>query len=178
MRITFGFRCLLATVAILAVVVAYGWYSLQHIQIDASGLAPFVNKLAATVEVATLSVPRCPSTAEYTHAGDRKLEATMLYVASIVDFYETTFGRLPNSIADLDKLPTFRNAEQLNGQKVKTNCSIQPMQSIGAYVVSCGGKMPSQERLDPFLRGVLREQTFVSLDGTEVLYVPQTKGCS
>jgi hypothetical protein len=62
-------------------------------QFDLSGLDVFLSRLTATVEIATLTAPRCGSPAEYLPAGDQRREAMMLYVATIVDLYKTTFGK-------------------------------------------------------------------------------------
>lgn len=84
-------------------------------------------------------------------------EATMAYVASIVDIYRTPFGKLPGNVADLDKLPTFENADKLNGNEMKRICFIQQMHSSRTYALTCGGKWPSVE--NSVLRHVRRLKT-------------------
>jgi hypothetical protein len=100
----------------------------------------------------------------------------MVYVASIVDLYRTTFGKLPENITDLDKLSIFENADNLNGNEMKRTCSIQQMLSRRAYALSCGGRRPSAERLDSTLGKTVDEQ-FAIVDGIEVLHVPLSGGC-
>jgi hypothetical protein len=100
----------------------------------------------------------------------------MVYVAGIVDLYRTTFGKLPENIGDLDELPSFENADRLNDNEMKRTCSIKQMRSSRAYVLTCGGKWPSAERLDFTVVKTVDEQ-FEMVDGIEVLYVPLSGGC-
>ena len=100
----------------------------------------------------------------------------MLYVATIVDLYKTTFGKLPDSIDDLDKLPSFDNAEKLNGRKAKSSCSIS-VHPTGSYVLACGDSLPPAKEIDAFLGKTGHVQRFYMLGGTETLYVPGA-GCS
>src|SRR5260370_5950594 len=129
---------------------AYVGYSLRHMQLDLSGIGIFANKLTATVEIATVTVPRCGSPADYPPIGDKRREAMMLYVATIVDLYKTTFGKLPDSIDDLDKLPSFDDADRLNGRKVKKGCSIH-VHPAGSYILACGASLPPVKEINSFL---------------------------
>lgn len=180
MRFTKPIKCLvIAAITLLAIAggaFAYLDYSLRHMQFDLSSLDVFINKLTATVEIATLTVPRCGSPADRPPVGDQRREAMMFYVATIVDLYKTTFGKLPDSIDDLDKLPSFENAEKLNGRQVKKSCSIHAHAS-GSYVLACGASLPPAKEIDAFLAGAGHVQSFYTLGGTETLYVPEA-GCS
>ncbi len=100
----------------------------------------------------------------------------MLYVATIVDFYRTTFGKLPDSIDDLDKLPSFDNADKLNGHQVKKSCSIH-VHPNGSCALACGASLPPPEEIDAFLGRAGHVQRFYMLGGTEILYV-SAHGCS
>ncbi len=151
-------------------------YSLRHMQFDLSGLDHLVKRTTATVEIATLTVPRCASSAEFLPTGDRKREATMLYVATIIDLYKTTFGKMPERIGDLDKLPNFYNADKLNGSEVKESCSLR-VHASGSYVLSCGAPLPSAKEVDVLFRRAESAQRFYMVNGTETLYVPE-KACS
>jgi hypothetical protein len=95
----------------------------------------------------------------------------MLYVATIVDLYKTTFGKLPNSINDLDKLPSFDNADKLNGRQVRKSCSIHADPS-GSYILACGASTPPAKEIDALFRKAGRVQRFYPLDRAEALYVP------
>lgn len=150
---------------------AYLDYSLHHMLLDFSGLEVLVNRVAATIEIAKLSVPRCGTSADFLPAGDRKREATLLYVSTIVDLYKTTFGKLPDRIDDLDKLPTFANADNLNGREFKKSCSIHALPE-GSYILVCGGPMPPAAQIDARVRKGGLAQRFYLLGGTEALYVP------
>jgi hypothetical protein len=161
----------LATIAIIGGFYAYLGYSLRHMQLDLSGLDVLVGRLTATVQIATLTAPRCGSPAEYLPIGDQRREATMLYVATIVDLYKTTFGKLPDSVDDLDKLPSFDNADKLNGRQVRKTCSIHADPS-GSYVLACGASIPPAREIDELLSKAGRAQKFYMLDGAEALYVP------
>jgi len=99
----------------------------------------------------------------------------MLYVATVIDLYKTTFGKLPDSIDDLDKLPTFDNADKLNGHQVKTSCSIYA-HPTGSYVLACGASLPPAKDIDAFLGKAGHVQRFYMLGETETLYVPGA-GC-
>jgi hypothetical protein len=162
--------------AILGWGYAYLGYSLRHMQFNLSGFDVFLNKLTATAEIATLAVPRCGSAPDYQHIGDQRREAMMLYVATIVDLYKTTFGKPPDSIDDLDKLPNFDNADKLNGRQVKKSCSIR-MYPIGSYVLACGASLPPPKEIDAFLGKARRVQGFYMLGAMEALYIPEG-GCS
>jgi hypothetical protein len=166
----------LVSAAITMVVAAGGFfaylnYSLRHMQIDLSGLDVLVNRALATAEVATLTVPRCGSSADFLPTGDRKQEATMLYVSTIVDLYTTAFGKLPDTIGDLDKLPSFYNADKLNGREVKKSCSLR-VHSSGSYVLACGTPMPPATETEMLFRKAEPAQRFYMLGGAEALYVP------
>jgi hypothetical protein len=157
--------------AIAGGIFAYVGYSLRHMQLDLSGIGVFANKLTATAEIATLTVPRCGSPADYPPIGDQRREAMMLYVATIVDLYKTTFGKLPDSIDDLDKLPSFDDADRLNGRRVKKGCSIH-VHPAGSYILACGASLPPAKEIDAFLGKAGHVQRFYTLGGTETLYVP------
>ena len=157
-------------------VFAYVEYSLQHLQVDASGLGAFFNSIAATAQVATLKVPSCRSEIKQPSLGDQRREALMLYVVSIIDLYRTTFGRLPDRIEDLEKLPSFVNADALNSHQVKKSCSIH-VGSAGPYVLTCGASLPSPITIDTFL-AAKHVQGFQMLAGTEILYISSERGCS
>jgi hypothetical protein len=159
------------TIVITGVFYSYLDYSLKHMQLDLSGLDVLVGRLTATVRIATLTALRCGSPAEYPPTGDRRREATMLYVATIVDLYKTTFGKLPDSVDDLDKLPSFDNADKLNGRQVKKSCAID-VDPSGSYVLACGASIPPAREIDPLLRKAGRVERFYMLDGAEALYVP------
>jgi len=180
MRVTVPIRYLVLAAVALAVIVggafAYVVYSLEHMEFDLSGFAILLNKVTATAEIATLTIPRCESTADHLPNGDQRREAMMLYVATIVDLYKTTFGKLPDSIDDLDKLPSFDNAEKLNGRKAKSSCSIS-VHPTGSYVLACGDSLPPAKEIDAFLGKTGHVQRFYMLGGTETLYVPGA-GCS
>ena len=180
MRFTKPIKCLVvAAVTLSAIVVgarAYIEYSLRNMQLDLSGLVVLADKVSATVELVTLTVPRCEFPPDYQSIGDRRREAMMLYVASIVDLYKTTFGRPPDSIDDLDKLPSFDNADKLNGTQVKKSCSIH-VYPTGSYVLACGASLPPAKDIDVFIGKAGHVQRFYMLGGTEILYVPGT-GCS
>jgi hypothetical protein len=174
MRFTKPIKYLLvAAVTLSAIVVgarACIEYSLRNMQFDLSGLADLTDKVSATVELATLTIPRCPFPPDYRSIGDQRREAMMLYVATIVDLYKTTFGKPPDSIDDLDKLPSFNNADKLNGRQVKKNCSIH-VQPAGSYVLACGASLPPAKEIDVFLGKAGHVQRFYVLGGTEILYV-------
>lgn len=159
------------TIAIVGGFYAYLDYSLRHMQLDLSGLDVFLGRLTATVEIATLTTPRCGSPADYLPIGDQRREATMLYVPTIVDLYKTTFGKLPDSIGDLDKLPSFDNADKLNGRQVKKRCSIH-VDPSGSYVLACGASIPPAKEINALLRKAGPIQRFYPLDRAEALYVP------
>jgi hypothetical protein len=163
-------------VAVIGGSYAYLSYSLRHMQFDLSGLDLLVKRTTATVEIATLTVPRCASSADFLPAGDRKREATMLYVATIIDLYKSTFGKMPETIDDLDKLPSFHNADRLNGSEVKKSCSLRGHPG-GSYVLSCGALMPPAKEVDALFRKAEHAQRFYMVSGTETLYVPE-KACS
>src|SRR5260370_2465443 len=154
MRVTKPLKYLVFAAITLAAIAggifAYVGYSLRHMQLDLSGIGIFANKLTATVEIATLTVPRCGSPADCPPIGDQRREAMMLYVATIVDLYKTTFGKLPDSIDDLDKLPNLHNADELNGRQVKKSCSIH-VRPTGSYVLACGASLPPAMEIDAFL---------------------------
>ena len=95
----------------------------------------------------------------------------MLYVATIVDLYKTTFGKPPQSVDDLDKLPSFDNADKLNGRHVKKSCSIH-VDASGSYVLACGASTPPAREIDALFRRAGRVQKFYMLDGAEALFVP------
>jgi hypothetical protein len=154
---------------------AYVDYSLRHMQFDLSGLGDLANKLRATTEIVTLTFPRCEFRPDHSPIGDQRREAMMLYVATIVDLYRTTFGKLPDSIDDLDKLPTFNSADKSNGRQVENSCSIHP-QPNGSYFLACGGSLPPAKEIAAFLGQTGHEQGFYMLAGTETLYVPEA-GC-
>jgi hypothetical protein len=99
----------------------------------------------------------------------------MLYVATIVDLYKSTFGRPPDSIDDLDKLPSFDNADNLNGRQVKKSCSIH-VHPTGSYVLACGASLPPAKEIDVFIRNAGHVERFYMLGRTETLYVPGA-GC-
>ena len=162
---------IVATIAIVGGFYAYLDYSLRHMQLDLSGLDVLLGRLAATVEITTLTAPRCGSPAEYLPTGDQRREATMLYVATIIDLYKTTFGKLPDGIDDLEKLPSFDNADKLNGRQVKKSCSIH-VDPSGSYVLTCGASIPPTNEIDALLRKAGRIQRFYLLDRAEALYVP------
>ncbi|MFZ0805915.1 MAG: hypothetical protein WAN03_07015, partial [Candidatus Sulfotelmatobacter sp.] len=149
---------------------------LRGIHFDLSGLAAVTNTASAIASLAKAKLPPCASTIKRPPAGDARQEATMVYVASIVDLYRTTFGKLPENITDLDKVPVFEKADKLNGNEMKRTCSIQQMLSSRAYALSCGGTRPSAERLDSTLGKTVDEQ-FAIVDGIEVLHVPLSGGC-
>jgi len=96
----------------------------------------------------------------------------MLYVATIVDLYKTTFGELPASINDLDRLPSFDNADKLNGNQAKKSCSMR-LRSTGSYVLACGAPLPPPTDVDVFLGTAGHAQRFYVLGATEILYVPR-----
>jgi len=58
------------------------------VQFELSGLGPAVNKLVATVQVATPTIPKCQPTIDHVAEGDPRREATLLYVATKVDLYQ------------------------------------------------------------------------------------------
>jgi hypothetical protein len=164
----------LATITMAAIIGGgYAWlsYSLQHMQFDFGGLNVLVGRLTATVEIATLTVPRCASPPEYPAVGNQRREAMMLYVATVIDLYKTTFGKLPESIADLDKLPSFNNADRLNDREIKKSCSIYG-QPAGSYVLACGGSSPPAKKVEAISKNAGRVQRFYLLGGIEALYVP------
>jgi hypothetical protein len=167
---------LAALILIASAAIAGMEYELRHMAISLQGFDVFADQFAATVSVVTLHVPPCASDIEHGPNGDPRQEATLAYVASIVDLYRTTFGRLPQSVGDLKKLPSFANADKLNGNEMKKSCLIEPMPSNGAYVLACGGKLPSATKLKSVL-GKTTAERFVVLDGAEVLYVPSLGGC-
>ena len=162
---------IVATIAIVGGFYAYLDYSLRHMQLDLSGLDVLLGRLTATVEITTLTAPRCGSPAEYLPTGDQRREATMLYVATIIDLYKTTFGKLPDGIDDLEKLPSFDNADKLNGSQVRKSCSIH-VDASGSYVLACGASIPPAKVMDDLLRKAGRIQRFYPLDRAEALYVP------
>jgi hypothetical protein len=145
-------------------------------QFDLSGLDLLIKRTTATAEIATLTVPRCGSSADFLPAGDRRREATMLYVATIIDLYKSTFGKMPERIDDLDKLPSFHNADKLNGSDVKKSCSLR-LHPGGSYVLGCGAPMPPAKEVDALFRKAEPAQRFYMVGGTETLYVPE-KVCS
>lgn len=98
----------------------------------------------------------------------------MLYVATIIDLYKTTFGRMPERIVDLDKLPSFYDADKLNGSEVQKSCSLRFYS--GAYVLGCGAPMPPEKDLEILFRRAEPSQRFYMVTGTETLYVPE-KAC-
>ena len=153
----------------------YLGYALRHMELDLSGLGPTLNKLAATVEVVTLTIPKCESSVDHIATGDPRREATMLYVATVVDLYTTMFGKLPDNIEDLDRLPSFENADRLNGSRVKKRCSIRSHPS-GSYVLACDAPLPPAKDIQSVLGKNGRVQKFEMVGGTEILYVPGT-GC-
>jgi hypothetical protein len=160
--------------------IAWMKYSLSHMHLDLSGLANFVGGVSAVVETANGGFRPCNS-ANGQSLGDSRREATMVYVAGVVDLYRNTFGKLPENMSDLDKLPTFENADKLNGDEMQKTCFIGQLPSTPAYVLSCGGRLPLTEQLDAALkRAALKRdgnERFVVVDGSEVLYVPFSGGC-
>ena len=166
---------LLALVVIASAIIAGIEYELRHMRLGLSGFDALAD-LATTAKVITLSVPRCEAAVKHSPAGDPKQEATMVYVAGVVDLYRTTFGKLPENITDLDKLPTFANADKLNGEEMRRTCSLGQVPSNRAYVLACGGKLPSPERLDSAL-GKTVDERFMFVDGIELLHVPLSGGC-
>jgi hypothetical protein len=180
MRVAKPMKYLMIAVVALALIAtsfyAFLAYSLQHMQLDLSGVGVALSKLAATVELATLTIPRCEAPVDHAIGGDRRRESIMLYVATIVDLYKTTFGKLPDNIEDLEKLPDFGNADKLNGRQVGRSCSIHAYPT-GSYVVACGAPLPPAKDLQAIFAKAGHVQRFQMLNGTEILYVPGG-GCS
>jgi hypothetical protein len=167
----------LTAIAVMLIIFAIRFYvefSLQNMQLDLSGLVTVAN---TAVAMATLTIPPCQSAPDYSPIGDQKRERTMLYVATIVDLYKTTFRTLPDSIDDLDKLPSFDNAEKLNSHRIKQSCSIHGYPT-GSYVLTCGASLPPANEIDAFLRKAGNVQRFYMVGGTEILYVPAGAGYS
>jgi hypothetical protein len=167
---------LVALVAIASVSLALVTFALRGIRFDFTGLVAFTNTASAIASLAKPKLPLCTSAIKRPPSGDARQEAMMVYVASIVDLYRTTFGKSPENIRDLDKLRTFENADRLNGNEMKRTCSIQEMLSSRAYALTCSGKLPSADRLDSTLGKAVDEQ-FAMVDGIEVLHVPLSGGC-
>jgi hypothetical protein len=165
----------LMLVAIAGGFFAYVDYSLSHMEFDFSGFDNFAKMAQATIGIATLTLPHCDSSADFLPNGDRKRQATLLYVSTIVDLYKTTFGKLPDKIDDLDKLPTFYHADRLNGREVKKNCAIH-VQPDGSYVLVCGGPKPPRKEVAALASKGGPIQRFYLLGSTEALYVP-AKAC-
>ncbi len=149
----------------------YMGYALSHMDLNLSGLGTAVDELAATVEVATLRIPRCDSSVDHLAGGDRTREATMLYAATVVDLYKTTFGKLPTRIEDLDKLPDFENADRLNSRRIEKSCTIQAHHT-GSLVLVCGAPLPDAKDIEAIVAKQGHVQAFEIVGGTEILYVP------
>jgi hypothetical protein len=167
---------LVALVAVAAGSLALVTFALRGIRFDFSGLVAVTNTASAIASLAKPKLPPCTSAIKRPASGDAGQEATMAYVASSIDLYRTTFGKLPENIRELDKLPTFENADNLNGNEMKRTCSIHKMHSSRAYALTCGGRWPSADRLDSTLGKTVDEQ-FAIVDGIEVLHVPLSAGC-
>jgi hypothetical protein len=175
-RLKFVVLTLVALVAIASGSLALVRSALRGMKFNFPELNSLAKAVSAIDSLEKARLPACSSAIKRPAAGDARQEATMAYVAGVVDLYRTTFGKFPDKIGDLDKLPTFENADKLNGNEMKRNCSLQQMLSSHAYVLSCGGKQPSVGRLQSALSTTVDTQ-FAIVDGIEVLHVPLAGGC-
>jgi hypothetical protein len=120
-------------------------------------------------------LPGCAPRWQPAGAEANERERMMLYVETVVDQYSSVVGKLPEQFSDLDKVPSFANADRLNGHDFKKNCFIHVRGE--SYALGCGGFRPSSKTLDDFLSKSGRTPGFYNVSGTEILYIP-TPPCS
>jgi hypothetical protein len=144
-------------------------YSLQHL--DLSGLTAMFNRLLPIAKTQAAKVAVCEPRWQPAGMDANERERMMLYMEAIVDEYQSTFGRLPEQINDLDKVPSFQNADRLNGLAFKKNCNM--LVRAGSYALGCGSSRPSTKELYAFLSESGHTPGFYNLRTNEILYIPK-----
>lgn len=148
-------------------------HSLRHL--DVSGFTIVFGRTVPPATTVAPSVATCETTWQPTDADRNESERMTLYLETVVGEYQTNFGKLPKQMSDLDKVPSFANADRLNGREFTKSCYIRARAQ--SYVLGCSGLRPSARELDDFLNKSLRPAGFYKLGGTDILYIP-TRNCS
>lgn len=168
--------CVAATVTIgLVLFASYVSFGHSLLHLDVSGFTTFFSRTAPPGRTVAPSVVTCETTWQPTDADRNESDRMALYLETVVGEYQTNFGKLPKQISDLDKVPSFENADRVNGREFTKSCYIRARAQ--SYVLGCSALRPSVRELDDFLNKSVRPAGFYKLSGKDILYIPN-RNCS